>query len=106
VPDVLSHGDFHIGHLVAADETTMVLDWATVGISPVGADLAHLALSTLDDLVSELLVGLAGRFDPEVVRVGYRATLALTGASRVHWMLSRGMPVPQGYADFVADQAP
>jgi len=106
VPDVLSHGDFHIGQLVAADETTMVLDWATVGISPVGADLAHLALSTLDDLISEFLVGLAGRFDPEVVRVGYRATLALTGASRVHWMLSRGMPVPQGYADFVADQAP
>lgn len=105
VPAVLSHGDFHIGHLVAADETTVVLDWATLGISPVGADLAHLALSTLDDLVADYLVGLADRFDPEAVRVGYRTTAALTGASRIHWMLSRGVPIPHGYADFVVDQA-
>ena len=104
-PEVLSHGDFHIGHLVAADDATVVLDWATLGISPVGADLAHLALSTLDDLVADYLVGLADRFDPEVVRVGYRTTVALTGASRIHWMLSRGAPVPRGYAEFVIDQA-
>jgi hypothetical protein len=105
VPDVLSHGDLHIGHLVAADETTVVLDWATLGISPVGADLAHLALSTLEDLVADYLAGLEDRFDPDAVRVGYRATVALTGASRVHWMLSCGVPVPRGYADFVIDQA-
>ena len=105
VPEVLSHGDFHTGHLFAADDTTVVLDWATLGISPVGADLAHLALSTRDDLVADYLVGLADRFDPEVVRVGYRNTVALTGASRIHWMLSRGVPVPQGYADFVIAQA-
>jgi hypothetical protein len=105
VPDVLSHGDFHIGHLVAADDATVVLDWATLGISPVGADLAHLALSTLDDLVADYLAGLEGRFDPVAVRLGYGTTLALTGASRVHWMRSRGVPVPQGYEDFVLDQA-
>jgi hypothetical protein len=105
VPKVLSHGDFHIGHLVAADEATVVLDWATLGIGPVGADLAHLALSTLDDLVADYLAGLEGRFDPAAVRVGYRTTVALTGASRTHWMLSRGVPVPDGYVDFVIDQA-
>jgi hypothetical protein len=84
----------------------VVFDWATLGVSPVGADLAHLALSTLDDLVADYLVGLEGRFDPAAVRAGYRTTLALTGASRVHWMLSRGVPVPQGYEDFLLDQAP
>ncbi len=105
VPTVLSHGDFHIGHLVAADDATVVLDWATLGVGPVGADLADLALSTLGDLVADYLVGLEDRFDADVVRVGYRTTVALTGASRVHWMLSRGVPVPHGYADFVVDQA-
>jgi hypothetical protein len=101
VPRVLSHGDFHIGHLIAAGESTVVLDWATLGVSPVGADLAHLALSTLDDLVPDYLSGLDGRFEPEAVLAGYGATLALTGASRTHWMLSRGVPVPPGYVDFV-----
>jgi hypothetical protein len=105
VPGVLSHGDFHTGHLIAADEATVVLDWATLGVSPVGADLAHLGLSTLEDLVADYLVGLAGHFDPKVVRVGYATTVALTGASRVHWMLSRGVPVPPGYTDFVTHQA-
>ncbi len=105
VPTVLSHGDFHIGQLVAAGEATVVLDWATLGISPVGADLAHLALSTSDDLVANYLVGTAGRFAPDDIRVGYRTTVALVGVSRVHWMLSRGVPVPPGYADFVIDQA-
>jgi phosphotransferase family enzyme len=105
VPEVLSHGDFHIGQLVATDGLTVVLDWATLGVSPVGADLAHLALSTLDDLVADYLAGLAGRFDPDAVRAGYRTTLALTGASRIHWMLSGGMPVPRGYAEFVIGSA-
>lgn len=105
VPAVLSHGDFHIGNLVAVGATTVVLDWATLGISPVGADLAHLALSTLDDLVDSYLAGLASRFDPGAVHIGYRATVALTGASRAHWMLSRGVPIPDGYVDFVAAHA-
>lgn len=104
-PEVVSHGDFHIGHLIAADEATMVLDWATLGVSPVGADLAHLGLSTLESLLADYLMGLAGHFDPEVVRAGYATTVALTGASRAHWMLSRGVPVPPGYIDFVIDQA-
>lgn len=105
VPEVLSHGDFHIGHLVAADEVTVVLDWATLGVSPVGADLAHLALSTLEDLVADYVLGLDGRVDARAVRVGYATTLALTGASRAHWMLSRGVPAPEGYVEFVIDQA-
>jgi Phosphotransferase enzyme family len=105
VPGVLSHGDFHIGQLVAAGDTTVVLDWATLGVSPVGADLAHLALSTGDDLFADYLAGVRDRFESDAVRVGYRTTVALTGASRIHWMLSQGVPVPHGYADFVIAQA-
>jgi hypothetical protein len=105
VPRVLSHGDYHIGHLVAAGATTVVLDWATLGVAPIGADLAHLALSVRDDLVTDYLAELNNRFDARTVHLGYRATLALIGASRVHWMLSHEVPVPERYIDFVIDQA-
>ena len=38
VPFVLSNGDFHLGHLVATDpEVTTVIDWANLGMSPLGA---------------------------------------------------------------------
>jgi Phosphotransferase enzyme family len=104
VPRVLSHGDFHIGNLVAAGDTTVVLDWAALGVAPVGADLAHLALSTLTDPLDAYLDGLRGRFGGAAA-VGYRVTLVLTGVSRLHWMLSRGMPPPAGYAEFVRGQA-
>lgn len=101
VPDVLSHGDFNVGNLVAAGDRTVVLDWATFGVSPVGADLAHLALSTLEDVLGDHLAGLGGRFDEAVVRVGYGVTAGLTGASRMHWMRAKGVPVPDGYQEFV-----
>ncbi|WP_426509957.1 phosphotransferase [Dactylosporangium sp. McL0621] len=102
VPRVLSHGDFHLGQLRAVGDTTVVLDWATLGLGPVGADLAQLALSTLRDPVPDYLSG--SRFAPAAVRTGYATTLALTGASRVHWMLSAGVPVPAGYQEFVVAQ--
>ncbi|BCJ26910.1 phosphotransferase [Actinocatenispora sera] len=101
VPTVLSHGDFHRGNLIAAGADTVVLDWATLGIAPVGADLAHLALSTLDDPVPEYLAAARGRFEPAAVRLGYTVTVLLTGISRLHWMLSGGRDVPPGYERFL-----
>ncbi|MEQ4716997.1 hypothetical protein [Nonomuraea sp. B19D2] len=83
-----------------------VLDWATLGAAPVGADLAALALSTFVDPVEDYLAGAGGRFQRADVELGYRATLALTGAGRVHWMLSRGMRLPDGYEDFILSRAP
>jgi aminoglycoside phosphotransferase (APT) family kinase protein len=100
VPVVVCHGDFHVGNLIAGDGVTTVLDWGTLGVGPVGADLAHLALSTLEDPLDAYLAGLGSRFEPGLVRLGYQVTLALTAASRVHWMLTQGMPVPPGYVDF------
>jgi hypothetical protein len=101
VPEVVGHGDFSMGNLVADGDRTVVLDWATFGVAPVGADLAHLALSSLEDVVEDYLAGLGGRFDEAAVRVGYRVTAGLTGASRMHWMRSNGVAVPDGYQEFV-----
>jgi hypothetical protein len=107
VPRVLVHGDFSAGNIIAVDDrTTVVLDWATLGTGPAGADLASLALSTRGDFLGEYLAGLNGRFARPDAELGYRATLALTGASRVHWMLSQGAQPPAGYVEFVASQAP
>jgi hypothetical protein len=105
VPRVLSHGDFHIDQLRDAGDTTIVLDWGTLGVAPVGADLAHLALSTLVDVDDEYIAAVRGRLPADAIRVGYRVTLALTGVSRIHWMLTNGVPIPPGYQDFVLDHA-
>lgn len=88
----VSHGDFHLGQLSAAGESTVALDWGTFGIAAAGADHAHLALSAVTDLYADL--------EPRA-RPGYRATLALTGASRAHWMAMRGIALPDGYRDLV-----
>lgn len=99
VPAVISHGDFHISHLIAGPEVTTVLDWGTLGAGPAGADLAHLALSVDPEtpLLDAYLAGLGDAVDPRLVRRGYRVTRALVAASRVHWMLSRGIAIPPAY---------
>jgi hypothetical protein len=103
VPFVLSHGDFHLGHLIATGpEVTTVIDWATLGMSPVGADLAHLALSTQQDLLTDYLRGLDASMGE--VAPGYAVTLGLTAASRFHWMRTRGVEVPDGFVEFVLGQ--
>jgi hypothetical protein len=101
VPRVLSHGDFSIGNLIADGSGTVAIDWGTLGLAPAGADLAHLALSSLTDpLPAYLAASHAGPPEADVL-LGYRTTMALTGASRLHWMLSNGVEVPAGYVDFL-----
>lgn len=107
LPWSITHGDFSTGNLRVDGEGIVALDWATVGVSPVGFDIAHLALATLDEsLFTRYVDGLSGRFDVEAVRVGYRVSVGLVGASRAHWMASRSIPLPLGYIDFVSANAP
>ncbi|MBB6035847.1 phosphotransferase [Phytomonospora endophytica] len=116
LPKVLSHGDFHSANLLAADGDTVAVDWCTLGLAPPGADLAHLQLASrehlaadpahTDKLTEAYLDGLCGRFTPTHVETTLRVTIALTGASRVHWMLASGHPLPTGYVDFVAAMSP
>jgi thiamine kinase-like enzyme len=101
LPRVLSHGDYSLGNLIARGDDTIVVDWATLGVAPVGADLAHLALSALCDPTEDYLAVAREHWRPEDVVLGYSATLAIVAASRMHWMLLQGVPIPNGYLDFV-----
>lgn len=106
LPWSITHGDFSTGNLRVLGGDVVVLDWATLGVSPVGFDVAHLALATLDDSLLSLYIGeLDGRYDAEAVQVGYRVAVGLVGASRTHWMATRSIPLPPGYIDFVLTQA-
>jgi len=107
LPRCITHGDFSMGNLRVDDRCVVVIDWATLGFSPVGFDLAHLALAGLNaDLLPIYLEGLQSRYDPDDVRLGYRTAVSLIGASRAHWMAIRAIPLPAGYADFVEAHRP
>jgi hypothetical protein len=102
VPVTVVHGDFSIGNLRSDGPDTVALDWATFGVGPVGADLVSLTLSSLVDPLASYLEGLAGRFNSAEVESSYHAALLITAASRVHWMLSRGIEPPPEFADIAA----
>lgn len=107
LPSVLSHGDYSLlGNLIARGHETVALDWGTLGLAPVGSDLAHLALSASADPTPYFLEAARGRWPEQDVLNGFQATLALVGSSRTHWMLSRGLPVPEWYVDFLWDHRP
>jgi len=118
LPQTLCHGDCHRGNLIAAGATgererTVAVDWGTAGAGPVGADLAELALSGA--IGEELLavggadfcerlfgsyarglldrsnVGSGGSAAVDSARVGFAATVALAGTSRLHWTLDRAL---------------
>ncbi|WP_143234727.1 phosphotransferase [Paractinoplanes atraurantiacus] len=108
----MSHGDLHIRNLVAGGETTTVLGWGTAGAAPLGADLAHLALSTGADLLDALFGRAGNRVRPlDDVRVAddqavskhsavlvsrrytdYRAAGERWGPIRVRVGISRALP--------------
>ena len=96
LPRVLSHGDYSVANLFDAEGDTVAIDWATLGLEPVGFDLAHLALSTGEDPTRSYLAA-STRFDPPDVIAGYRSALSIIGTSRLHWMLSGGHEVPPWY---------
>lgn len=106
LPRVLSHGDYSLGNLIARGHETIALDWGTLGIAPVGSDLAHLALSASADPTSYFLESAQDLWPEQDVITGFQTTLALVGASRTHWMLSRGVPIPEWYIDFLWNNRP
>ncbi len=106
LPRVISHGDYSLGNLIARGHETVALDWGTLGIAPVGSDLAHLALSALADPTSYFLESAQGHWPTQDVLTGFQVTLALVGSSRTHWMLSRRVPIPEWYIDFLWDNQP
>ena len=109
LPTVRSHGDFGLGNLATdADTDThdiVAFDWATFGWEPVGFDLAHLALSAGEDPTVAYRAAAPAEL-ADLALVGFRAALVVVGASRVHWMASRGIEVPSGYVDFLWEHRP
>lgn len=102
LPHALAHGDLGTGNLRRAGSTTVVLDWATLGRAPAGADLAYLALGSGPvDLLPTFLAGWTGTASRAQVELGYRINLVLTGASRLHWMASQDVPIPDWYVDLL-----
>ena len=102
LPRVLSHGDYSLGNLLADGSDVIALDWATVGWEPVGFDLAHLALSSgVDPTDAYIAAAPSSVTDSLLIRRGFAIAVALTGASRLHWMLTRSLGPPHWYTDFV-----
>lgn len=105
LPRVLSHGDFGPGNVLRRGSATVVLDWATLGLAPAGADVALMSLGCGPlDLLTPYLRDSGG--DRDVVELGYRIHLLLTGVSRLHWMLDRGVPVPAWYLPLLRENRP
>lgn len=80
----------------------MLLDWATLGRSPVGDDIARLVLSTGEPaLFDEWFEATEHRWTRAHARLGYEITLALTAASRLRWAQHNGVELD---VDFVWDE--
>jgi hypothetical protein len=94
LPQVAQHGDPVPANLPGRqDDHVVAIDWATVGIAPVGADLGYFALSAreefeplLDAYVAGLPAGLATRAE---AAHGARVTAVYTVLSRAEWALAR-----------------
>jgi hypothetical protein len=105
LPVVRSHGDYGLGNLVSHAADVVALDWATFGWEPLGFDLAHLGLSSGQDPRSAYLAS-TNRWAEGTVAKGFASAVAIIGPSRVHWMLSAGVAIPDWYVDFLWEYRP
>ena len=95
LPLVRSHGDYSL----------VALDWATFGWEPLGFDLAHLGLSCGRDPRSAYQAS-TSQWTEDKVAMGFGAAVAIVGSSRVHWMLSAGVEIPDWYVDLLWEYRP
>jgi hypothetical protein len=94
LPQVPQHGDPTPVNLPGrAGDDVVAIDWATLGIGPVGADLGYFALSAreaFEPLVEAYLIGLPGTVaSREQVELGARVAAVYTALSRAEWALAR-----------------
>lgn len=94
LPPVPQHGDPATTNVPGRDgDEVLAIDWATLGIGPVGGDLGFLALSAregFDPLVEAYLMGLpSGLATLDQVMLGARVTSVYTALSRAEWALAR-----------------
>jgi len=94
LPQVPQHGDPVPDNLPGrAGDDVLAVDWSTLGIGPVGADLGYWSLSAREDfdvLLDAYVAGLPpGTGDPEQARLGAQVTAVYTVLSRAEWALAR-----------------
>lgn len=103
LPQVPQHGDPVPDNLPGRDgEDVLAVDWATLGIGPVGADLGYWSLSAREDfdvLLDAYVAGLPpGTAGPEEARLGAQVTAVYTVLSRAEWALARVAESPGALA--------
>lgn len=94
LPQVPVHGDPCRANLPGrAYDDVLAIDWASLGLGPVGLDVGYLLLDAresfeplLDAYLLGLPDGIAGRAE---VTLGARVTAVFTALSRAEWALSR-----------------
>lgn len=93
LPRVLQHGDPVPANLRGRDgDDVLAVDWATLGLGPVGGDLGYLSLSTREELgplLDAYLTGIpAGAASADQALLGARITAVHTVVTRAEWALA------------------
>ncbi len=94
LPQVPQHGDpSHDNIPGRVGDEAVAIDWATLGVGPVGGDLGYFALTAREEfepLVDAYLLGLPdGLAAPDDVLLGARITAVYTAFGRAEWALAR-----------------
>ena len=94
VPQVPTHGDATASNLPGRrGDDVVAIDWATLGLGPVGADLGFFALGAregFEPLLDAYLMGLPpGTATRDEVLLGARIGLVFTAMGRAEWALAR-----------------
>jgi len=94
LPRVAQHGDPTPPNLPGRElDEVVAVDWATLGLGPVGADLGYFLLSAreaFEPLLDAYLMGLPeGIADREQAALAARVTAVYTALTRAEWALAR-----------------
>jgi hypothetical protein len=94
LPEVAQHGDATPVNLPGrTGDHVVAIDWATLGVGPVGGDLGLFSLAAREDfepLLDAYGMGLPeGMATPDQVRLGAQVTAVYTALSRAEWALER-----------------
>ncbi len=94
LPQVPQHGDAVPANLPGREaDDVLAIDWGTLGIGPVGADVGYYVLTAREDfepLLDSYLIGLPpGIAEREQAVLGAQVTAVYTVLNRAEWALSR-----------------
>ena len=94
LPEVPQHGDPNAVNLPGrVGDDVLAIDWATLGVGPVGADLGLFSLTSREEfepLLDAYLLGLPdGLAERDEVLLGVGVSAAYTAVSRAEWALAR-----------------